>query len=450
MRVLFISKPFIIEPLGIMSLSASLKRNGHTVNIITTNENVEEEIKQFNPDILAYSIITGDQGFYDRININLKHHGIFSIVGGPHPTFFPEMLSDSSFDAICIGEGDKAFLNFLNKNLSSVENIYVKCNNIITKSELLPLVDDLNELPFPDRELVFKYLDIKNGPIKHFMAARGCYYSCSYCYNSAYNKMYKGLGECVRWRSVDNVIEEIKNVISISPTKFIYFQDDTFIYNKKWLQEFCIKYDQEIGLPWHCHTRANLVIEEVVKLLKDAGCYSVHIAAEAGNEKVRRELLKRIMSNECIVNACHLFRKYDIKTMLQNILGLPGTTLENDLETLELNIACKPDYSWVSIFQPYPKTWLGEYCQKNGYYSGDFSDIGNSFFDVSPLNLQHKNEIANLQKLFALAVQNPCIYYSGQLRTLIKQPYEKTCGLYTEIYRNLRKKSDKVLYGMEL
>lgn len=451
-NILFLTKPFVIEPLGIMHLSSVLKQKGHVTEIATTNEDLELKLDRFNPDIIAYSMMTGDQEFYNNINKNLKKNYKFkAIAGGPHPTFFPEFLKDSSFDAICLGEGEEAILD-LAENLKSktILNFHFKDNEKIIKNPIRPLIKNLDTLPFPDRDLVFKYPNINQGPIKHFLASRGCPYNCSYCFNESYSKIYKDKGKRVRFRSVDNLLEEVKQVINKSPTKFIYFQDDTFILNKEWLNEFSQKYKDKINLPYHCHTRANLVNESIVKTLKESQCYSIHIAAESGNEGVRKNILNRNMSNEQIINSTHLFRQYGIKTMLQNILGLPFTNLKNDFETLELNINANPDYAWASIFQPYPKTILGEKCVKERIYTGNFSDIANNFFDSSVLNIKNKNEISNLQKLFAISVANPELYYSGVLKKMIEKPYSETKEEYTKMYKDFRKNADKCLYGIEL
>jgi len=451
-KFLFITKPFFIEPLGIMYLSSIIKKMGHQVDMITSEEDVEGKIKEFSPNFVFYSIMTGDQNFFDDLNKKLKEKGSFvSIAGGPHSTFFPEFLEKSSFDAICIGEGEWAIKEFLKNPFSkSAPNFWFKTSEGVVKNPVQDLIRDIDEIPFPDRELVFKYPEIRDGPIKHFIASRGCPYNCSYCFNESYSQIYSGKGKRVRFRSVDNLLKEIKEVVDLSPTRFVYFQDDTFILDSEWIKEFSEKYPIEIGLPFHCHTRANLVSEEIVSNLKKAGCYSVHIAAESGNEEVRKEILNRHMSNEEIISAVELLKKYDIKIMMQNILGLPNTTLENDFETLELNIKCQPDYAWVSIFQPYPKTALGQKCIDLGVYKGDFSDIGSNFFDVSVIDLNHKNEVANLQKLFAIAVKYPSLYESGLLKNLIELPYEVTREKFTALYKEFRKKGDKILYGFDL
>lgn len=452
MKFLFISKPLVIEPLGIMYLASSIKQAGHNAELVLTSEKLEEKVQDYKPDIIGYSIMTGDQNFYDNINKRLKQNfNFFSIAGGPHPTFFQEMLEKSSFDSICIGESELSIRELLeNPDNTDIPNIYFKIKEKIIKNPVRPFIENLDDIPFPDREIVFKYKEIREGPIKHFIASRGCPYNCSYCFNKSYSEIYTGKGKRIRFRSVDNLLNEVEQVTRSSLTKIVYFQDDIFILKPEWVKEFSEKYRKRINLPFHCHTRANLVTEDIVRDLKNAGCYSVHIAAESGNDDVRKNILNRVMSNEQIYYAVELLKKSRIKTMLQNILGLPFTTLNNDFETLELNIKCQPDYAWASIFQPYPKTELGERCKKEGAYTGNFSDISNNFFDTSVLEIENKNEISNLQKLFAIAVKNPNLYYSGRLQKLISLPYEKTRGKFTGLYNSFRRKGDRILFGIDL
>ena len=454
MKFLFINKPFSIEPLGIMYISSAIKQLNHETALALTSGDLEKKIAEFKPDFVGYSIMTGDQGFYDDLNRNLKQKfNFFSIAGGPHPTFFPEFLKDSSFDAFCVGEGEKAIQQFL-ENPSSLEipNFWFKRGNELFRNPLQDLTDSLDEIPFPDRELFFNIPEIRDGPIKHFIASRGCPFNCSYCFNEPFSKLYKGKGKRVRFRSVENIIEEIKQVVSSSPTKFVYFQDDTFTLNQNWLASFAESYPKEIKLPFHCHVRANTINKEKIDYMKKAGCYSVHIAAETADDYLRNEILNRGMTKDEIFSASKLLRKKGIRFMLQNMIGLPEGSLEKDLETLEMNIQSQPDYAWVSIFQPYPGTELGESCKKNGYYNGDFSDLGDNFFDSSKLNFseQYKNQLSNFQKLFAVAVEYPGLYHSGLLRTLIELPYETTREPFTKFYRDFRKLGDRRLYGFDL
>jgi radical SAM superfamily enzyme YgiQ (UPF0313 family) len=452
MKVLFITKPFIIEPLGIMYLSSMLKSHGHPTDIVCigNGEGVKLKVAEYKPDIVAYSIMTGDQYLYNGVNITIKrdYPGIFSIAGGPHPTFFPEMINDPvmTFDTICIGEGENSLITFLTlQGHINAQGFRFRNNCNGSKNENFPLCTNLDMLPNPDRYLVSKYQDVHNNPIKHLIASRGCPYNCTYCFNKSFAELYPNQ-QRVRFRSVKNVMNEIEELKENPYTKFIYFQDDTFILNKEWLREFST---QSIGLPFHCHVRANLINADTVKYLVAAGCYSVHIAIEAGNEQIRSSVLNRQMTNGTIIGAIKMLKNAGIKVMAQSILGLPGTTIENDLETLELNIACQPDYAWVSIFQPYPKTTLGIKAKEIGAYTGDFSDLHNNFFDSCPLNIpfEHKIQIENLQKLFALTVRNPSIYTSHLLQKMIKETDDTAISSYKEIYQSVRKDADKILYN---
>lgn len=226
----------------------------------------------------------------------------------------------------------------------------------------------------------------------------------------------------VRHRSIGNLITEIKEVVGNHATRLVYFQDDTFTLNKKWLREFCESYKKEIKLPFHCHLRPNVVDEEVVSLLKEANCFSAHMAVETADDYLRNVVLKRNMSENEIDKAVELLKKYGIKFMLQNLVGLPGGSLKKDLETLKLNIRSKPDFVMASILQPYPKTEIAEYSQKLGLYDGNIDDIKGSFSHSSVLNIENKREVYNLQKWFALTVRFPFVFNSGLLNFLIRAP----------------------------
>jgi len=457
MKFLFVNKPPIMEPLGIMYLSSVIKKLGHKVELAITSDNLERKIAEFKPDYAGYSIITGDEGFYDGINKKLKSKFNFvSIAGGPHPTFFPGFLENSSFDAICIGEGEKAIQQFL-ENPSSMEipNFWFKDKNgRIIKNPVQPLIEQLDNVSFPDREIVSKCSQIQGTPIKHFIASRGCPYNCTYCFNHAYSELYEGKGKRVRFRSVPNLLGEIEQTDNAFPsTKLNYFQDDTFTLNDDWLEEFAKEYSRRIEIPFHCHVRANTLTERKVSNLEKAGCYSVHFAIETGNDELRNKILNRGMSKEQILNAVELLRKHGIKFVTQNMIGIPGGSLEKDLETLELDIACKPDYAWVSIFQPYPGTALGKLCKDEGYYDGDFTDLNNNFFESSKLNFssEYKLQLSNLQRLFAIFVESPAFYESGLAKTMIDAPQtEEIKNMYQKMYKDFRKIGDRRIYGFDV
>ena len=232
----------------------------------------------------------------------------------------------------------------------------------MVRNPLRPLLsgEELDELPFADRELLYAaHVQSRRTKIKPIITGRGCPYDCAFCFNKAYSDLYGGKGRRFRRRSPDNVLRELKEVTANHDVRFILFMDDTFILQDKWLHEFMTRYKAEIGLPFWCQVRANLVTDEKIALFKDAGCVSVSFGLEAGNDELRNAVLNRNMSREEILGAAEILRRHDIAFMTNNMLGLPTGNLETDFETLELNAQCRPAYANVFLFQPYPKTGAG-------------------------------------------------------------------------------------------
>src|SRR3989338_1082662 len=115
MKALFITKPFVIEPLGIMYVSAAGKSAGHETRLVLTNQNLERAVEDYGPDIVGYSVMTGDQKFYLKLNRQLKEKNRFvSLFGGPHPTFFPNIIEEEGVDVVCRGEGEAPFIDLMN------------------------------------------------------------------------------------------------------------------------------------------------------------------------------------------------------------------------------------------------------------------------------------------------------------------------------------------------
>jgi anaerobic magnesium-protoporphyrin IX monomethyl ester cyclase len=419
-RVLFVAQQTDYEPQGIMHLSSALKAAGHQVELAVARYHDPVAVAgEFQPDVVGHSVITGSQRYYLDVNRRLKAAmpGLFSVFGGPHPTFFPEMIEEDGVDGICRGEGEEALVALVNaladggpEAASGVANWSFRRNGDLVVNPVRPYVQDLDSLPFPDRALVYERDPIAaRSKIKHFLTGRGCPYNCTYCFNHALSEIYRGGGRRFRQRSVDNVVEEVRWVRDHYPLEFVVFVDDTFVLSNEWLAEFAEKYPRHIGLPFFCNTRANLVTAEQVRLLKEAGCYSVSMGIEAANDRIRNELLKRRMSREQILQAACLLREGGLRFTTTNMIGLPTSTLEDDFETLELNVQVRPSYAHVFIFQPYPRTELGEFTREQGWMVGTFDDIGEVAWDHSVLKFDqaHKRGLAVLARFFAIGVEWP-------------------------------------------
>jgi anaerobic magnesium-protoporphyrin IX monomethyl ester cyclase len=426
LRILFVLKQIDYEPIGIMQMSAVLQQHSHEVRLtVAATEDPVEVVRKWQPDILAYSVWTGGQRYYIALNRRLREHvDAFSAFGGPHATFFPEMIEeDPLIDGVCVGEGEGALLDLANALEAralryDIPNWHFRVRNgangagehEIVRNLVRPAIPDLNALPMPDGALIFDQDPVlRTSPIKHFMTGRGCPYDCSYCFNHAWAEIYANDGRRVRRRSVDLVLDEIAQVRERWPLGFVVFLDDTFILQKPWLAEFAEKYPQRIGLPFFCNVRANLVTPALAKQLADAGCFSAGMGVETADDQMRNEILKRNMSREQIVVACKTLSDAGIGVVTTNMIGLPGGSLQLDIETLKLNAECRPAFANVFLFQPYPRTELGEHAARLGLLEGDINAIDTSAWNHSILKFppEEKRQIENLQKLFAVTVEFP-------------------------------------------
>ncbi len=431
MRILFVEKQIDYEPLGLLYLSSVLRQSGHQVRLsIAAGEDPVAVAQAWKPDVVGYSVYTGSQAYYRDLNLQIKEAvDVVSVFGGPHPTYFPEFVEEPGVDAVCIGEAEGAMLDLVNaveagSPLTGIENWWFKRNGRVEHNPIRPAEDNLDLLPFPDRELLFEVDEFtRQSGIKHFVTSRGCPYDCTYCFNHALAEIYRGKGKRLRQMSVDKVIQEVKWVQEHYPMQFVVFLDDLFIVYRDWLQELAERFPQEVGLPFFCNVRANLVTPEKIALLKQAGCASVGMGLETGNPRMRNEILKRNLSDEQILEASRLIHEAGIQLLTTNMVGLPGGSLENDFETLALNHACRPAYANAFLYQPYPRTELGEYAHQHGYVEGTLDDIDPSAWERSVLRFStadEKRQIENLNKLFAVAVEWPRM--TGLVRRLIKWP----------------------------
>jgi anaerobic magnesium-protoporphyrin IX monomethyl ester cyclase len=457
-HLLFIVKEIDNEPKGILLISSVLKQAGHQVSlVVATEEDPVRAALRLQPDVLAYTVYTGPHTWYIELNQRIRAQlpGVFSVFGGPHPTFFPEMIEREGVDGLCIGEGEFATLELMNsleRNGNGVQladpaiaNWWFRIDGEIVRNPLRPLLtgEELDALPLPDRDLLYAaHEQSRRTKIKPVITGRGCPYDCAFCFNKAYSDLYEGRGRRFRRRSVDGVLRELKEVTSRYDVRFILFMDDTFILQDRWLKEFMPRYKAEIGLPFWCQVRANLVTDEKIALFKDAGCVSVSFGIEAGNDHLRNVVLNRNMSRDEILGAADILRRHGIAFMTNNMLGLPTGGLGTDFETLELNAQCRPAYANVFLYQPYPKTALGEWAYEHGWMVGSFDDLSGSVSNDTVIKFgsqAERQQIENLQKLFALGVEFPWLL--SIIRRLLRLPSNRLFWLTYKTWKGWAIKS---------
>jgi anaerobic magnesium-protoporphyrin IX monomethyl ester cyclase len=422
MKVLFIIDTSSLdqEPLGIMHISALLKQHGHTCEALDLSKerDLVGAVRERDPQLLAFSVVTGPHKRLVRASREIKQElDVLSILGGPHASYFPEVIEEDGVDIVCQGEGEYPMVELVEameagRDFTGIRNLWVKRDGEIYRNPTRPFTHDLDNLPWPDRELFNPFPELHVKDTRHFMGGRGCPYDCTFCFNHIAKQLAEG--RYVRWRSVTDLVGEIKAVKERYGMRFVNFQDDTFVLRMDWLEEFSARYRQEIGLPFLCHVRANLVNDHMSQLLADAGCVHVGMGLEAGNDHLRNVVLKKRISREQLIDACRSLRAHGITISTQNMFGLPFETIDTVLDTIELNIACQPERTNLFFYVPYPRTELAQIAVDEGVFqTKDLDSLPEVFtteFSSVNLDLPNARQIEQLAKLTRFCVHFPMFF----------------------------------------
>jgi radical SAM superfamily enzyme YgiQ (UPF0313 family) len=440
MRILFVTNAGrynLGEQLGMMYLSTILREAGHETRFAPDMlRKAQRVLTEWKPDVVGYTATTGEHRRLAEFNRRLKASGDFlSVFGGPHPTFFPEMISEDGIDAICRGEGEGAVSDLVEslaggRPIENIPNLWVKAaDGTIHKNAIRPFIEDLDALSFPDRQSFYR---LYNRPRIHglarFIASRGCPFNCTFCFNKPYNEIYAGKGKRIRRRSPENVVREVEQVARDYPFDVAIFTDDLFPTDKTWLEEFSKMYRTRVGLPFFCHRRAELVDRDGCRLLKEAGCHAVMLGIETGNEVLRREVLNRQMSDETIKKACNLLHEADIRINTTNIVGIPRETIETAMDTLRLNIACRSDHASAFFCQPYPGSELAAMARSMGMFDGKVDDCGTMDTSVDTWRIADKEKLLRLRALIGPVTGMP--FLAPMVPFLIRLPLK---SLYASV-----------------
>jgi len=449
MRILFFDIGEI-DYKGVEIISAVLKQHGHTVDLLLdpgfgkhyylklpllnhliTDARLLIKAIAFKPDIIGMSIVTNNFQYFRAFGKKLKDvMNVPIIVGGIHPTSVPEeVIKEDWVDMICIGDGEEAMVELIEKleskvDISHIQNLWVKDKNgNVNKNSLRPLVKDLDKHPFPDRSIYAQYGVL--GKRIRFMTARGCPHNCSFCVNSFRKNLYPE-EHYLRKRSVQNVISELELLKKQYSPKGIRFEDDVFVLDKKWFNEFKAEYINKVSLPFHCYITPTGVSDEIVKSLKECGCESIAMGIQSGNETLRSNIMNRHYSNEKVIMAAEIIKKHGLRLYAEYMFGFPEETPENMMETLELSNKIHAYNSWSAIFYPFPGTGLYNYCCTTGNIDETIKrDIVNgkgSPQSFSVLNHPYKNEIRIFKTLLPLYTSAPR-FIQKILRPLLKRKY---------------------------
>lgn len=344
------------ENLGIEYLSSLLKMTGHQTSlawdpglfgpednvfyipflerVFNQKEKVIAKIEESNPDLVGFSAYTSTYPWAcDIARIIKEKMGVKTVFGGMHTSLVPEIVIVNDFvDFVIVGEGEYALLELVEalsskKTTYEIDNLWYKKDGRIIENGPRPPIQDLDSLPFPDKELFEKDINYRDDYM--IMTSRGCRFSCSYCCESFMNKLYHN--RFYRKRSVDSVMEELRLMKKRYNFREVMFFDALFVTEKGWLKELLARYRKEIEVPFRCFGKVTYFDEEIARLLKEGGCYCVDFGMQTLNESLKREVLNRCETNQRALETFKLCDRLRLHYDIDYMFGLPREEEEDHI-----------------------------------------------------------------------------------------------------------------------
>ena len=377
----------ISPPVGILSLAAYLEDKGLYVRVLdlALQPELYDTLKnEFDAPgrIVGITSTTNTIGSALDVAKIVKQYNpdSFVVLGGPHPSILPEdVLSNREVDCVVIGEGELSLYNLTSSykqgsDWKATPGIAFNDVNRVIINPQTNYVDNLDSIPFPARHLVpFKQyrssaISHKRTPSTCVITSRGCPYKCTFCSNPVH-------GRKVRSRSPENVIEELKLLKRDFRIRDITFWDDTFTVSKKRVESICrLIIEENLDLTWSCASRVDTISPDLLKIMKEAGCWLISFGIESGVGRLREKIHKGI-TEEQIFRAFKSCKQAGIETRAFFMLGLPTETVEESEATLSFAKKLNPDFLQFTLTVPYPGSELYNEALSEGWIPPDWGEF---------------------------------------------------------------------------
>jgi len=371
-------------PLGLLYVAAHAREHtGHEIRVLDAAvegvgyDRLKDRIASYGPDVVAVTATTFTLvdamltvGLVKEISPEIK-----VVIGGPHPYIYPsETVNLPGIDFAVLGEGEATFSALLDNmhdygKLAQTRGLaYKDPSGDVVNTGIPPLVDDLDSLPFPARDLTpyMKYdsLIARRQPVTTMITSRGCPYRCLFCDRPH-------LGKRFRPRSAMNVVDEMQQCFEMGIPEFLIY-DDTFTINKKRVLDICSEIKRRgLKIGWDVRARVDTVNREMLRAMKDAGCERIHYGVEAGTPEVI-ETLRKGITLEQVRDVFRATKDEGISILAYFMIGSPGETREQIHESLRLAKELGPDYLHLAITTPFPETDLYRLGFEKGVLKEDY------------------------------------------------------------------------------
>lgn len=389
-------------------------------------EEFEREFRRHNPDCLALSVLSDEFKIAGEISKKTREisPGTPIIWGGKYPTLNPEKtLEEFGADFVCVGEGLDAFREFLRalegkRDPYDIPSIWGrKKDGTIVRNKLAELHGNLGDLPHVDWDIFsepqfYKPFDGKAYRSGDHMLNWGCPYHCTYCINDFYHKLYNNRYDIRRYEP-ERIVGELKELKNKHRLEFFKFHDEDFLMRPlDNLREISKLYKAEINLPFVIETNPKSVTDKKVELLKEMNCVSASLAVETGNAKIRKEVLRRVDSEEDIVRGFSLMKEAGIRTSAFIMFGLPYESRETYEDTVRLLRKAEVQYPGGHFFYPFEGTELRRISIEEGFFNPEDAETDVFKREFPPLKFKNltRGELVRMRGAFVLYVKLPECY----------------------------------------
>lgn len=416
------AKP-VVPSISLATLAGALLKEGYRdVKILDLNiskdpdKAIQNVLNAYEPDFVGITFVTPLFDLARELCEKIKkaHPDVIVMGGGVHTTTLPEeTLKKSQFDVVAIGEGEETIVELVGaKNWEEINGIAYKKDGKIYINPRRPLIENLDDLPFPAWHLCdipkyfSSYLNSRKNPVGAIETSRGCPFRCCFCNKTIFGKRF-------RVKSAERVVDEIGRMLKLG-FKEIHVYDDNFSADMERAKLICdLIIKRGLKFPWNIFSglRVDRIDEELLLKLKKAGCYRTAIGIESGNQGVLDQIGKDI-TLEKVRSAVALIKKAKIECLGFFILGLPGETEKTMQDTINFAKELKLDFAKTGIVSPFPGTPLYEEWEKEGRISSrNWSDY--IFHATGKLAYDHPN----------LSAETIWKYYNKFYRKLYLNPH---------------------------
>lgn len=403
-------------PLGLLTIGAILEKAGHVVKLIDMDaedvgtETLIKAVSDGGFDIVGFSSVTPSYPVALDIASAVKREfpAITTILGGIHATVDPHSCAkESAFDFIVVGEGECTAVELVDAvilkagDFSGVKGlVYTKMDGSMVATEMRSLVPDLDDLPFPAMHLLkdidrYSPPDATSLPVMPIMVSRGCPGQCTYCQTKNI------FGRRTRYRSPEKVMEYVRELHDRYGIRELHIIDDVFTANRRIVMDFCrlLKaepYKLHIALP--NGVRADMISEEILQALKEAGLRAVGFGVETGSDRIAK-IIRKGMTRGQVRKAFAMAKKVGLDTWGFFMIGLPGDDERSVQDTIDFAIELNPKFAKFLILKPFPGSEVFYQLNEKGLIdSFDYFMYGVYTAPVHHLEALTQQRILQMQK----------------------------------------------------